>query len=181
MRIWIPQFVVNWIIRKAQKTPYTNLVGYMNRWWFARFGPRDGGGESGAYTRYAARVHQILTSDKDEDYHNHPWPFITIILRGGYWELRPVFDDYTGDIIGETRTWKGPGSILIRSENDYHKVELPEGKDSWSLFIMGAYKHVWGYLVPRKRVHYDDLGTEFVPWREYQSRNTVVDMGANMS
>jgi hypothetical protein len=36
-------------------------------------------------------VHKFLKSDT-EDVHDHPWPFLTVILKGGYWEWRPQFD-----------------------------------------------------------------------------------------
>jgi len=32
-------------------------------------------------------VHKFLKSDPD-DVHDHPWPFATLILKGGYWEWR---------------------------------------------------------------------------------------------
>ena len=30
-------------------------------------------------------LHKFLKSDPD-DVHDHPWPYFTLILRGGYWE-----------------------------------------------------------------------------------------------
>jgi hypothetical protein len=36
-------------------------------------------------------VHKFLKSDPD-DVHDHPWPYATLILKGGYWEWRPQFD-----------------------------------------------------------------------------------------
>jgi len=44
-------------------------------------------------------LHKFLKSDPD-DVHDHPWPFLTIILRGGYYEWRPQFDSQ-GQKIGE--------------------------------------------------------------------------------
>lgn len=37
----------------------------------------------------AARLHNIVTPDLDREMHNHPWSFISIVLRGGYIERRP--------------------------------------------------------------------------------------------
>ena len=54
-------------------------------------------------------VHKFLKSD-NEDVHDHPWPFLTIILKGGYWEWRPQFDA-EGQKVGEIAKWCGPGSF----------------------------------------------------------------------
>ena len=31
-------------------------------------------------------IHEMLADDHGEGVHNHTFPYITIILRGGYWE-----------------------------------------------------------------------------------------------
>jgi hypothetical protein len=42
-------------------------------------------------------VHKFLKSDPD-DVHDHPWPYFTIILKGGYWEWLPVFNGHGAKI-----------------------------------------------------------------------------------
>ena len=44
-------------------------------------------------------LHKILKSD-DPIYHDHPWPYMTIILKGGYYEHTPIFNK-EGKIIAE--------------------------------------------------------------------------------
>ena len=44
-------------------------------------------------------LHKFLKGDPD-DVHDHPWPYATLILRGGYWEYTPVFTD-DGTMVGE--------------------------------------------------------------------------------
>lgn len=124
-----------WIIQHAQKTPYFHLAGYMNRWWFIK--PRKW------YDKFfgGVRVHQILRSDGDRHLHDHPWPYCSIILKGGYTE-----------VTSKGEKWYGPGSILFRPSNHFHRLILPEGTSTWSLFIMGPYQHGWGFKIP---------------WREY--------------
>jgi len=48
-------------------------------------------------------VHKFLKSDPD-DVHDHPWPYATLILKGGYWEWRPQFDE-NGMKINEVARW----------------------------------------------------------------------------
>jgi len=143
-----------WIIRRAMRTPYVHLAGYMERYWFIRIG-RRGGGQSGTYPLVGARVHHILRSDDDRHFHDHPWPYLTVILRGGYWEVRPVFIDQV--VSYERRRWHGPGSVLLRRAGSWHRLELPEGQTAWTLFCTGPKVQHWGFLVGRRKVH----------WREY--------------
>jgi len=37
-------------------------------------------------------LHKIVKSD-EPIFHDHPWPFITVVIKGGYWEHTPVLDD----------------------------------------------------------------------------------------
>ena len=52
-------------------------------------------------------LHKFLKSDPD-DVHDHPWPYATLILKGGYWEWVPQFND-KGQKIGEIAHWRKPG------------------------------------------------------------------------
>lgn len=61
---------------------------------------------------FAVKLHKILLSD-DDCYHDHPWSFISIILKGGYIEHTP----------NGSRYYK-PGSILWRPAPSIHKLEL---------------------------------------------------------
>jgi len=90
-------------------------------------------------------LHKIVKSD-DPIFHDHPWGYLTIILCGGYWEHTPVFDK-DGAIVSETRKWRGPGSIIKRSANDYHWLELDNGKPVTTLFFMGNQEREWGFLI----------------------------------
>lgn len=161
--------MVSWLIRRAQRTPYFHLPGYMERWWLVPYR------EALEYTVFtdrpcalpgnfkttagtgpvswrrpiawllqrldvAVRVHHILRSDAGRDPHDHPWPFVTIVLRGGYWEHRfDAFGSFTG------RKWHGPGSVLFRRARDLHLLELPTGKTAWTLFITGRKQQTWGF------------------------------------
>jgi hypothetical protein len=90
----LPDRLVDWIIRRARRTPYTHLRHadgrpYMDRDWFLRIGRS---GPNRQYPWIGARVHTILSSDDDRALHDHPWAFVTIILRGGYVEFRAARD-----------------------------------------------------------------------------------------
>ena len=55
-------------------------------------------------------------------------PYITIILRGGYWETTV-----------KGKFWRNPGYIGFRSANAYHRVDLKEGTKPMTIFIPGPF------------------------------------------
>jgi len=89
-------------------------------------------------------LHKFLKSDPD-DVHDHPWPYATLILRGGYWEWRPQFNAQ-GQKTGEIAAWRGPGSFRMASSTSYHRIELDPGVECWTLFMPGPHRREWGFL-----------------------------------
>jgi hypothetical protein len=89
-------------------------------------------------------LHKISLSDADPCMHDHPWRFISIILRGGYREHTPhgTFD-------------RKPGRILYHGIPWLHRLEL--SKPAWTIVIGGAVKRVWGFMTP----------TGWEPFEEY--------------
>src|SRR5665213_1215401 len=103
----------------------------------------------------SVRVHEILRSDIGNDSHDHPFNYLTIILRGGYFEQ--VFDD-DGELISQH--WHGPGSVLWRPKKTWHRLDVPEGTSTWTLFITDKKENgVWGYNVAGKKVNHRDHDT----------------------
>ena len=73
-------------------------------------------------------IHKILKSDLG-DLHDHYWSYITIILKGGYWETN------------ENGTfWRGPGYIGYRSRTDTHSLRLIGEKPAWTFMFVGPNK-----------------------------------------
>jgi hypothetical protein len=107
-------------------------------------------------------LHKIVRSD-DPIFHDHPWPYMTIVLKGGYWEHTPIFNK-EGNKIAEFQTWRGPGSIIKRSAGEYHWLELEEGSSATTLFFMGRQQREWGFLVQTKKgLH------RWIKWTDYLS------------
>ena len=79
-------------------------------------------------------VHKFLKSDPD-DMHDHPWPYCTVILKGGYWEHTL-----------EGKFWRRPFSCRCNKANSLHRIELdPNSPDCWTLFIPGKKEREWGF------------------------------------
>jgi len=106
-------------------------------------------------------LHKIVKSD-DPIFHDHPWPFITVVLKGGYWEHTPVFDD-KGNKFAEFQTWRGPGSIIKHSAGEFHWLELDEQAGSaTTLFFMGPQQRDWGFLVDKSKKK-----SQWIQWQYY--------------
>jgi len=80
-------------------------------------------------------LHNFHKGDPD-DLHDHPWPYCTIILKGGYWEHLA-----TGE-----RKWRSPGQGRIAGSRSLHRIELEPGVDCWTLFIPGPQLREWGFV-----------------------------------
>jgi len=97
------------------------------------------------YFPFNVFIHKFLRSDPD-DVHDHPWPYTTLILKGGYYEWTPNFDS-NGVKISETRYWRGPGHFRFCKANSFHRIELKSDVDCWTMFMPGPQKREWGFLV----------------------------------
>ena len=80
-------------------------------------------------------LHNFHKGDPD-DLHDHPWPYCTIILKGGYGETLK-----TGE-----RKWRPPGTIRLARSRSLHRIELEPGVDTWTLFIPGPQLREWGFI-----------------------------------
>jgi hypothetical protein len=120
----------------------------------------------------AVKIHSILLDD-DACQHDHPWAFISIIIKGGYYEWRPCMLD--GKKVTEKRVkgvrwnnagyweyakWYGPGHIIFRKPKDSHRLELPHGRTCWTFVITFAKVRKWGFITRNG----------WVFWREYNTK-----------
>lgn len=102
-------------------------------------------------------LHQQLVSDFETP-HDHPWDNVSIILFGGYWEtVYYARDPSTGRPAIYNRIWRGPRSIIPRRADSLHRLELPKGGTSWSLFITGRVKRNWGFQTIDKWLPHEEV------------------------
>ena len=115
------------------------ITPYMHRWHLL-FRDKVDNFSKGRRVPFNAYLHKIVLSDEPV-FHDHPWDYFTIILKGGYWEHTP-----------EGKFWRGPGHMRFRKAEDLHWLELAKDKHGnnipcWSLFYMGKKKKDWGFMV----------------------------------
>lgn len=88
-------------------------------------------------------LHRIVRPDEDRDPHDHPWWFVSLLLRGGYVEDR--FDSARRLMSIRQR---GPWTLAKRAATDLHRIAfLPTG-EAWTLVLAGRAKRDWGFLTP---------------------------------
>lgn len=111
---------------------------YLGRWYLYRAAGRPVGQGAAAY------LHAFYASDGPR-LHDHPWPSISVILRGCYVEELPVDARQPG---GPTRRLtRRPGDVTVRRARSAHRVELPVRADPpvVSLFLVGRRRRAWGF------------------------------------
>lgn len=104
---------------------------------FKELGWTDIGEEFTRFTLFSSPwfkvyLHRLKALVEPPECHDHPWSFITFILKGGYNEY------HDGKWI-----WRGPGSILYRPAEFSHNV-VTKGV-AWSIVIVGNKKRNWGF------------------------------------
>lgn len=103
-------------------------------------------------------LHKFLKSDPD-DLHDHPWPYATMILKGGYWEWVPQFNP-KGDKIGEIAKWRAPGHIRICTAKSFHRIELDPAVTCWTLFMPGPQQREWGFMRKGEWIQHEEYLAE---------------------
>lgn len=88
-------------------------------------------------------LHRMDGPDARDTLHDHPWTFVSIVLRGGYVErrLRP-------------RTYDVDERHVVRRVNrlrvgvDAHSIRELMRVPTWTLLLVGPVRRTWGFLEP---------------------------------
>lgn len=107
--------------RGASHSDYKNAKPWMNRYYLL-FKNRP------KWFPFNILIHEMLDNDHGEGVHSHLCPYITIVLRGGYWET-----------LKDGKHWRRPGYIGFRSANNFHRVDLEPETKPLTLFIPGPF------------------------------------------
>ncbi len=116
---------------------------------------------------YRIYLHRFVASDPGRGLHNHPWRHaLSLVLCGGYEETR-MRGARAGNSLYSRRL--GPGRLNFISGDTFHRVNLPDGAECWSLFVHGPKAKAWGFLQQsRYRDHDEVVGQASNPrwWRD---------------
>lgn len=122
-----------WQLWKHQRIHLMSGPLYLERWVLDFF-------------LFSIRLHCFHRSDDDRALHDHPFGFVTFVLKNGYY-------DVTGD--GRHKEFMPPGTFKFRPYTHTHTVELlgdveGEERPAWTLVFTGPVRHRWGFWVRNK-------------------------------
>lgn len=120
---------------------------YMLRWYLI---PRN--------RRLNIYLHKFCRDDDDRALHDHPWWFVSVMLRGMYIEYMPHSQ-------GACRVRRAV-SFAFRKATHQHRVELRKREDGspipcCTLVVTGRKVREWGFWCPKG----------FVPWHQFVNRD----------
>jgi hypothetical protein len=163
---------MSWLRTLFSGRPHFYIGGqddpYMLRWYLIPLNPW-----------FNVYLHKFMRDDDDRALHDHPWWFVSLILKGGYQEVVDVsetgrrlsfstpYDDDPLDV--EIRS---AGSVAYRPAEHRHRVVLYRGVDGkkipcWTLVATGRKKRTWGFYCPKG----------FVPWFDFVDQNDHGNVG----
>lgn len=141
-------------------------------------------------------LHKFLRDDDDRALHDHPWWFVSVVLKGTYREVtrdadrcpacgndfwkdggaarRHGFDDCPNcseplRIVSSWRRWL---SVVVRRPTYRHRVELLRDRrgrpiSCWTLVFTGPRVREWGFWCPKG----------FVNWKEFTKPGNHGEVG----
>lgn len=130
------------------------------------------------FSWFGVYIHHITAPDPGPDHHDHPWPFVSIILKGWYVEERIRVTEYVSEI--HPFAWVKTHQFL-RRRFSIRSLRLNEGHmithchpNTWSLVLRGPKRQqrfggeYWGFYpdggyIPEGT--YDRLGARDL-WNE---------------
>jgi hypothetical protein len=83
----------------------------------------------------SVRLHHWLGPDDGRAFHDHPWWFVTLVLRGGYTDRSPAGAEHLR-----------AGSVRYRAALYRHTV-IPDPGGAWTLLVTGPQVRAWGFWV----------------------------------
>ena len=143
----------NFQVRWKEKLGYQENP-YLIRWTILIFG-------------FSIRVHHWIKSDDTRFFHDHSADLISIVLKGHYWNVKPIEPNkepraaIKGErgvkpnilpyhVYGIFESWHNffhPWqSIWFSKAEDQHYLKIPEG-GAWTLMLEGRKRHKWGFYV----------------------------------
>lgn len=119
---------------------------YLHRWWIRR--DREKGN---------TYFHKIMRSDDDRALHDHPWDFVSLILEGGYIELRTHLF-HGGPVINVRYE---AGDVNVKKAEDAHRLILYPDTTAYTLVFTSPVRRAWGFYCRKG----------WVPWEQFVNPN----------
>lgn len=123
---------------------------------------------------FGVMLHRIVRPDHDAELHDHPWSFLSLVLRGGYVEElgythppgRAMLSRgarekaiVEGSFTLDGRTSRNVHGFSFHRAEDLHRIARLHGdRPAWTLVFTGRRRREWGFRVP---------GYGWIDWRTF--------------
>lgn len=87
-------------------------------------------------------LHRLGTPDSRPTLHDHPWNFVSIVLRGGYTEMVPSATTHASRYHDAHHVRR----LNRKRAEDFHYIRSLDRTPTWTLVLVGRRRRVWGYL-----------------------------------
>lgn len=111
---------MGWKFWKRHDLHWADGTIFMNRWTLFKL------------RWFSPKLHRFNKSD--EEMHDHPWPFVSLVIWGSYIEETPGFNIRRGFL-----------SLRYRPADWIHRVCVPDGRPAWTICITGPRVREWGF------------------------------------
>ena len=89
-------------------------------------------------------LHRFIASDPGRGLHNHPWQSAcSFLLSGRYEEIRMADAREHNQLQSQTIE---AGSFNWINGSEFHRINLIDDTECWTLFVHGAKAKSWGFL-----------------------------------
>lgn len=116
----------------------------------------------GVVTRWGGfYVHHIAGPDPGMDLHDHPWAFVSIVLRGGYSHetasteaavtCAKAAEQWPDTCTPGAPSHRQTGSVTRMGMRVAHRITRVE-PNTWTLVLRGPDRRIWGFYPPSGRV-----------------------------
>lgn len=121
----------NWAFMQRFEVPNYDTDGnYLTRWRVIQT------------PLFGVYLHRFEGPDPRPTLHDHPWNFLSLVLRGGYTEFTP------GDREGIYAEPRRVRRFNRKRATDLHWISELTRVPTWTLMFVGRRKRVWGYVEP---------------------------------
>jgi len=187
----VPLLAPKWVHRPLSSKPKKGpaqakgIIGFMKRRW-ALFKPTPIRLPEVPDKVYLARLriietpwfslflHAIHTPDDQRYLHDHPWSFVSLVLRGGYeeifaWHIGHAVRYANGLFSGTIRRTWTPLSVHRINRGEFHTIRSLKRSPTWTLLFVGPRRQDWGFATKDGWVSAETLENQ----RHKTARGTV--------
>lgn len=112
-------------------------------------------------------LHRMTGPDPRPTLHDHPWNFLSIVLRGGYIERR--LDPLTM-VVNEAHRIRRVNRMRT---HDAHSIRRLLRVPTWTLLFVGARRRTWGYV--------ESDGSPVWHWTEFDQHRHAAEFDAALA